>query len=35
MGSMTCCELEDGLFWIGSIYIDHAHQNMGIGTKAI
>ena len=35
IGGMTCRDLGNGLFWLGGIYIDHAHQNMGIGTKAI
>lgn len=35
IGGMSCRELEDGIFWLGGIYIDSQHQNMGIGAKAI
>nr|WP_302600100.1 GNAT family N-acetyltransferase [uncultured Cellulosilyticum sp.] len=35
IGGMTCHDLGEGLFWLGGIYIDKAHQNMGIGAKAI
>ena len=35
IGGMTCCDQGDGMFWLGGIYIDSKHQNMGIGVKAI
>lgn len=35
IGGMTCCDQGDGMFWLGGIYIDSKHQNMGIGAKAI
>lgn len=35
IGGMTCCDQGDGNFWLGGIYIDSKHQNMGIGAKAI
>ncbi len=35
IGGMSCCDLGEGVFWLGGIYIDKAHQNMGIGAKAI
>lgn len=35
IGGITCCDIGSENFWLGGIYIDKAHQNMGIGTKAI
>lgn len=35
IGGITCSDLGNGLFWLGGIYIDKQHQNMGIGAKAI
>lgn len=35
IGGITCCEVSDGVFWLGGIYIQKQYQNIGIGTKAI
>jgi GNAT superfamily N-acetyltransferase len=35
VGGMSCCDKGNNEFWLGGIYIDEAHQNMGIGAKAI
>ena len=35
VGGMTCCNQGNGEYWIGGIYIDKEHQNMGLGAKAI
>ncbi|GKX68859.1 GNAT family N-acetyltransferase [Inconstantimicrobium mannanitabidum] len=35
VGGMSCFNQGNGEFWLGGIYIDSAHQNMGIGAKAI
>lgn len=35
IGGMSCYDQGEGVYWIGGIYIDSKHQNMGIGAKAI
>jgi len=35
VGGMSCFDHGNNEFWLGGIYIDKDHQNMGIGAKAI
>lgn len=35
IGGITCGDKGNGVFWLGGIYIDKQHQNLGVGAKAI
>jgi len=35
IGGITCGYKGNGVFWLGGIYIDKQHQNLGIGAKTI
>ena len=35
VGGMSCCEQARGEFYLAGIYIDEAHQNLGIGAAAM